>query len=149
MPIIPWRPFWDIERWFEEDWPDVWGRPHLRFPSLKTPRMDISETKKDIIAELELPGVDPKDIEVEVKNNVLKVQAKKKEKKEEKKEGYYRREISAGFYKRTFPLPVEVKGERAKATYEDGMLKIVIPKVTPAKKKKKGVKVKVKKKKTT
>jgi HSP20 family protein len=144
MPIIPWRPFWDMERWFDEDWPDIWERP-LRFPALRTPRMNISETEKEVVAEIELPGVDPKNIEVEVKDNILKVQAKKKEKKEEKRKGYYRREISAGFYKRAIPLPVEVKGEKADATYEDGMLKIIIPKVRTTKKVKKGVKVKEKK----
>lgn len=145
MPIIPWRPFWDIERWFEEEWPEFWRGPRMRFPALRTPRMDISETEKNVIAEVELPGVDPKDIDVEVKENILKVQAKKKEKKEEKKKGYYRKEISKGFYKRVVPLPVEVKGGKAEAEYSDGMLRITIPKVKPKKvEKKKGVKIKVK-----
>ena len=108
--------------------------------------MDISETEKEIVAEVELPGVDPKNINVEVKDNVLMVEAKKEEKKEEKKKGYYRKEISSGFYKRAVPLPVEVIGEKADAEYKEGILKVVIPKVSPKKvEKKKGVKVKVKK----
>lgn len=155
MPIIPWRPFWDIERWFaafgeprlwrEEEWPELWEWPRFRFPEFRRPRMNISETEKDVITEVELPGVDPKDIEVEVGDNFLKVQAKKKEEKEERKKGYYKKEISAGFYKRVVPLPVEVVGEKAKAEYADGILKIVIPKVVPKKtEKKKAVKVKVK-----
>lgn len=151
MPIIPWRPFWDMERWFEKEWPEIWERPRWgrRFPTIRTPRMDISETDKEVIAEVELPGVDPKNIEVEVKNNVLRVEAKKEEKKEEKRKGYYRKEISKGFYKRAIPLPVEVIGERADAEYTDGILKVVIPKVTPKKvKEKKPIKIKVKKTKT-
>jgi len=149
MALIPWRPFWDIEKWFEEEWPEIWEWPRFRFPEFRRPRMNISETDKDVIAEVELPGVDPKNIEVEVGDNFLKVQAKKKEEKEEKKKGYYKKEISAGFYKRVVPLPVEVKGEKAQASYEDGILKVVIPKVVPKKaEKKKAVKVKVKSTKT-
>ena len=148
MPIIPWRPFWDLDRFFEEEWPDFWRRPGFRFPALKTPRMDISETKENVIAEVELPGVEPKDIDVEVEDNVLTVKASTKKKKEEKKKDYYRKEISTGFYRRSVPLPVEVKGKKANATYEDGILKVVIPKVRLKKvEKKKGVKIKVKGKK--
>lgn len=146
MAIIPWRPFWDIERWFEEEWPEMWEWPRFRFPIIRTPRMDISETEKDVIAEVELPGVDPKNIEVEVKNNVLRVEAKKEEKKEEKRKGYYRKEISKGFYKRAVPLPAEVIGEKAEAEYTDGILKVVIPKLSPKKvKKKKPIKIRIRK----
>jgi len=145
MPIIPWRPFWDIERWFEEEWPEIWERPRFRVPMLKVPRMDISETDKEVVAEVELPGVDPNNINVEVENNILKVEAKTKKKEEEKKKGYYRKEISAGFYKRVVPLPVEVIGEKAKADYEDGILKISIPKKEKTKAKTKSIKIEVKK----
>lgn len=147
MPLIPWKPFRDIERWFEEEWPEIfeWPEKPFYFPELRTPRMDIYEEKGNVIAEVELPGVDPKDIDIEVKDNLLKVEAKKEEKKEEKEKGYYRKEISKGYYKRVVPLPVEVKGEKAEASYENGLLKIVIPKVEKKKEEKKGIKVKVKK----
>ncbi|MDI6591730.1 MAG: Hsp20/alpha crystallin family protein [Patescibacteria group bacterium] len=150
MPIIPWRPFWDIERWFEEEWPE-WEWPEFRFPRIvprvpmRTPRMDIYETDGEVVAEVELPGVDPKNIEVEVKDNYLRVEAKAEEKKEEKKKGYYRKEISAGYYKRVVPLPTEVIGEKAEAEYAEGILKVVIPKKKPVKKEeKKPIKIKVK-----
>lgn len=153
MAIIPWRPFWDLERFFDEEWPDIRERPRFGrrfgFPAFRTPKMDISETEKEVIAEVELPGVDPKNIDVEVGENILRVQAKTQEKKEEKKKGYYRKEISSGFYKRAVPLPVEVIGQRAQAEYKDGILKVVVPKVTPKKvKKEKTTKIKVKGKKT-
>jgi len=148
MPIIPWRPFKDLDRWFEDwEWPEDWfERPRWGrlLPVLRTPKMDIYEEGDNVVAEVELPGVDPKNIEVEVKDNTLKVEAKGEEKKEEKKKGYYRKELSKGYYKRVIPLPVEVKGEKAEAEYKEGMLKIVIPKVKPPKKKEKGVKIKVK-----
>jgi len=146
MPIIPWRPFWDIERWFEEMEPEEWfGRPRWGrlLPMIRTPRMDIYEEGNNVIAEVELPGVDPKDIDVEVKDNILRVEAKSEEKKEEKGKGYYRKEISAGYYKRAVPLPVGVIGEKAEANFEGGILKVVIPKKEVKKAEKKGIKIRV------
>ena len=141
MPIIPYRPFWDIERWFEEEWPERW---FPRIPAFRAPRMDIYEDNGNVVAEVELPGVDPKNIEVEVKDNILKVEAKTEEKKEEKRKGYYRKELSKGYYKRAVPLPVEVQEEKAEASFEGGILKMVIPKVKPVKKEeKKPIKIKV------
>ena len=147
MPIIPWRPFGDIEKWFEEEWPEIWERPRWgrMLPMIRTPKIDIYETNGEVVAEVELPGVDPKNIEVEVKDNYLRVEAKAEEKKEEKKKGYYRKEISAGYYKRVVPLPTEVIGEKAEAEYAEGILKVVIPKKKPVKKEeKKPIKIKVK-----
>lgn len=141
MPLIPYRPFWDLNRWFEEEWPERW---FPRIPALRTPKMDIYETDGNVVAEVELPGVDSKNIEVEVKDNVLKVEAKAEEKKEEKGKGYYRKELSKGYYKRAVPLPVEVVGEKAEASFEGGILKVVIPKVKPKKREKeKPIKIKV------
>ncbi|MBZ9573042.1 Hsp20/alpha crystallin family protein, partial [Patescibacteria group bacterium] len=99
----------------------------------------------NVVAEVELPGANPKNREVEVKDNILKVEARAEEKKEEKGKGYYRKELSRGFYKRAVPLPVEVIGEKAGASFEGGILKVVIPKRKPVKKEKeKKIKIKVK-----
>ncbi|MCD6528498.1 Hsp20/alpha crystallin family protein [bacterium] len=150
MPLIPWRPFHDLERWFE-DWPEIWewGERWLpRIPKvslMRTPRVDVYESNGDVVAEFELPGVDPKNIDVEVKDGMVKVEAKAEEKKEEKKKGYYRKELSRGYYKRVIPLPVDIKEDKATASYDNGVLKVTVPKVEPVKKKeKKKVKVKVK-----
>jgi HSP20 family protein len=141
MPIIPWRPFWEIERWFEEFWPEEW--PEFRFPRIRTPRMDIYEEDDKVVAEVELPGVDPKNIEVEVKDNVLRVTAKGKEVKEEKGKGYYKREMGERYFKREVLLPTEVVEEKAEAEYENGILRVTIPKAKPKEEKKK-IKIKVK-----
>jgi HSP20 family protein len=141
MPIIPWRPFWEIERWFEEFWPEEW---EFRFPKIRTPRMDIYEKDDKVIAEVELPGVDPENIEVEVKDNILSVSAKGKEVKEEKGKGYYKREMGERYFKREVLLPTEVVEEKAEAEYENGILKVTIPKAKPKEEKKK-IKIKVKK----
>lgn len=144
MSIIPWKPFWDLERWFEEERPEIeW--PEFRFPKIRTPRMDIYEEGNNVVTEVELPGVDPKDINIEVKDNHLKVEAKVEEKKEVKEKGYYKKEIGARYFKRIVALPAKVKEEKAEAEYADGILKITIPKEAPTKEKEKKIKIKVKK----
>lgn len=144
MPIIPWRPFREIERWFEEEWPEIWEWPELKFPRIRTPRMDIYETENNVVAEFELPGVKPDDIEVEVKEGHLKVEAKTKKEKEEKGKGFYKREIGESIFKRIVPLPAEVQEEKAEAEYENGILRVTIPKVIPKEGKEKKIKIKVK-----
>ena len=150
MSLIPWRPFRDLEKWFEEEWPEIWEWPERWLPSvprgalMRTPRVDVYETDGNVVAEFELPGVDPKNIDVEVKDDMIKVEAKAEEKKEEKKKGYYRKELSRGYYKRIVPLPVNVQENEAEASYKQGVLKVVIPKVESRKKAEKKVKVKVK-----
>lgn len=141
MPIIPYRPFWDLDRWFEDEWPERW---FPKLPAFQAPKMDIYEDDGNVVAEVELPGVKTENIDVEVRDNVLRVEAKTEEKKEEKKKGYYRREMNRGFYRRAVPLPVEVIGEKAVANCKEGVLKVTIPKAKPKKEKKKGTKVKVK-----
>lgn len=106
--------------------------------------MDIYEDKGNVIAEAELPGVDPKNIEVEVRDNILMIEARSEEKKEVKEKGYYRKETGTRYFKRQVPLPAEVAGEKAVAEYEEGVLKLTIPKAAPKKVKKNKIKIKVK-----
>jgi len=145
MPLIPYRPFWDLEKWFEKEWED-WDRYlTTRFPKffgqMETPKVDLYEKEGKIIAEVAVPGMKPEEINVEVEDNVLKIEGKKEERKEEEKKGYYRKEISAGFFRRIIPLPEEIKKESVQATLEEGILKIVMEKAK--KEKPKGVKIKV------
>jgi len=155
MPIVPWRPFWDIDKFFEEEWPEDWfekPRWGLRkwleeTPMIRTPRMDIYEKDNNVFAEVELPGINPENIEVEVRDNVLRIEAKAEEKKEEKGKGYWRKEIGAKYFKRQVLLPAEVVGEKAEAEYKDGILKVSIPKKEIKKEEKKPITIKVKGKK--
>ncbi len=151
MPLIPYHPFREFEKWFEEEWPESWKEKELweapKTPLMRTPRVDVYEANGDVVAEFELPGVDPKNIDIEVKNDMVKVEAKAEEKKEEKKKGYYRKELSRGYYRRVIPLPVNIAEDKAKAFYENGVLKITLPKVKIEKEKEKAKKVEVKVKK--
>jgi len=139
MAIIPWKPFDEIDRFFSDE---DWFLPIL--PKLQTgPVMDMYETDKDVVAEVNLPGVDPEKIDISVKNGILRISGASEEKREEKKKGYWRKEIRKGSFERAVRLPSEVQEDKIDATYEKGVLKVVIPKAkTKAAKKK--VKIKVK-----
>ncbi len=113
-------------------------------PNYRQPLADVFETDKELIMNIELPGVDKKDIEVELKGNNLEVKVERKEehKTEDKKKGFYRLERSyAGFY-RQFPLPENVNKDKIDASYKNGVLEIRIPKKSA--KSSKGSKINIK-----
>ncbi len=115
IPFSDFYPFKDIE----DEWWDI---------DTKTPRTDVYEEKGRVVAEMELPGVEPKDIVVEIQDNALRVEAKTSEKREEEEKGYYTKEIKQGYYKRVLPLPVEVKEDKVDASYDNGVLTVTAPK---------------------
>jgi HSP20 family protein len=86
--------------------------------------------------DVDLPGVEKKDIKVEVKDNRITISGERKSKKEVKEEGYYRSESSYGEFERSFTLPEEVDSENVKASCEDGVLEVTLPKLVADKKKK-------------
>jgi HSP20 family protein len=139
MSLIPWKPFSDFDKFFEND---DWLLPVFSKTDFSRPAMDIKETEKEIIAEVEIPGFDPKNIEISVDNGVLRISGKMDEKKEEKEKGYWKKEIRRGSFERIVRLPEEVKENAIEATYEKGILKIVMPKAEAKPKTK--VKIKVK-----
>ena len=126
MAIIPRQPFSDMERFFEDN---EWLLPVLPHLGAMKPAMDVYETEKDVIAEVNIPDFDPEKVDVAVKDGVLKISGKMDEKKEEKDDkGYWRKEIRKGSFERLMRLPVAVKEDAIDATYEKGVLKIVMPK---------------------
>jgi HSP20 family protein len=101
---------------------DLWGDAAGEF----LPRVDVSETGKEVRITAELPGLDEKDVEVTVTNNMLTI---KGEKKVEKEEGdYYHSERSYGYFDRTIALPQGIDADNAKAKFKKGVLKVTIPK---------------------
>jgi len=125
MSLIPWKPFSDLDRFFGDD---DWLMPVFPRVELTKPAMDVKETDKEVIAEVEIPGFDPERVDVSVEDGVLRVKGSMDEKKEEKEKGYWRKEIRTGSFERMVRLPVAVKEDAIEATYEKGVLKIVMPK---------------------
>lgn len=137
--------FKEMDRFFDEYLPRrLWHQFHRGLPGSlatssmspfagKTPRVDVINREGDILIKAELPGVDKKDINITIANNILTLEASmSKEEKEEKAE-YYRQEICRGSYQRTFELPAAVKENEAKATFKNGILELTIPKVEKTK----------------
>lgn len=98
-----------------------------------SPRVDVYEKDNNIVIEAEIPGAKKEDIEVKVKDNAVVVKGEVKREEEKKEENYYRSERFYGKFERVLPLPTDVKVEEAKATFENGILKLTIPKATQEK----------------
>lgn len=92
------------------------------------PAVDIVEREKDYQITAELPGMDEKDIEVKVSNDMLTIKGEKKLEREEKKKDYYLSERSYGEFRRSFWLPESVDREKIEANFAKGVLTITIPK---------------------
>lgn len=98
------------------------------------PRVDVKETEKGLEVYAELPGIELKDIEVELAPTSLTFQGKKDESTEEKSESYFRRERYFGSFYQEIPLPWEIDPStiKADAIFNNGVLTVTIPKPAPA-----------------
>jgi HSP20 family protein len=92
------------------------------------PAVDIFENDTNIVIKAELPGIEKKDIVVDVKDRVLTLKGERSSENEVKEDNFYRRERTFGKFERAFTLPEHVKANDIKADYKDGVLRIDIPK---------------------
>ena len=92
------------------------------------PEVDITEDAETIVVSTELPGMNRDDIEIDIVNGVLTISGEKKEETENNSRTWHRREVRYGCFSRSFTLPTDVDGDEAGASYENGVLKIVLPK---------------------
>jgi HSP20 family protein len=100
------------------------------------PAVNISENDNELVIEMAAPGMRKKDFKVEVINNQLNIAYKKEQKEEEgNKTNHWRKEFSFESFERTFSLPAIVEGDKVYATYNDGILKIALPKKEEARRK--------------
>ena len=98
-------------------------------PATWTPRADLTETEKAYELTVDLPGMEKKDITVNMEGNRLTISGERTEKSEEKKKGYLRRERIEGSFYRTFLMPEAVHESDVKAVFKEGVLRVTIPKV--------------------
>ena len=148
--LIRWDPLRDLvslrdamDRLFEESfvqprgaWPTLAGRE-------QSLALDVYETDDDLVVEASLPGVKPEEVDISIVGNTLTIRGEHEEQHEKKEEGkYYCRERRYGAFQRSVSLPVEVNADKAQATFEDGVLKLSLPKAEEAKPKRIEVAVK-------
>ncbi|CAN0626394.1 HSP20 family protein [Burkholderia multivorans] len=119
------EPFWRRER--------TW---------VSAPAVDVAETDKAYEIVAELPGIDEKDIEVNLVSGGITIKGEKHEEKEEKKKDYYLHERHFGSFERYFPMPDGVDTEKVEATFKKGILTVILPKTQEAQKAEKKIPIK-------
>ena len=111
--------------WFEGG---LWGR------TMQVPAVNITEQKDNYLVSLAAPGLKKDDFKIDVDGNMLTISTEKEETKEEKDKKYTRKEYNYSSFSRSFSLPEEINKEKIEAYYEDGVLKITLPRKEEARK---------------
>ena len=150
-----WRPFEtlrkEVDRLFDDFGDDFWRRPFRSLAGLErswaqkfvaAPPADVVETDKAYEITAELPGIDQKNIEVNVANGGITIRGEKKQETEEKNKDYYVSERRYGSFERYFSLPEGVDADKIEATFKNGVLKVTLPKTAEAQKPAKRIEVK-------
>ncbi|OPX26355.1 MAG: hypothetical protein B1H05_02455 [Candidatus Cloacimonas sp. 4484_140] len=133
MAIIRYQPFRNM---LDSFFRNSEFMPSFQDTNFRMP-VDIYEKDGMVTIDFELPGLDKKDINIELEGNNLTVSGKIQKDSEVKEENYYRCERSYGEFSRSFTIPDGIKEKDLKATYKDGVLKVTFPKTKEIEKKKK------------
>ncbi len=142
MTIVRWEPFRGMvslqermNRLFDESFRGLTGAAEGDWGLGGTwaPPVDIYEHNGNIVLKAELPGVDPKDVDVRLENNVLTLRGERKFGSEVTREDYHRVERSYGGFSRSFTLPSVVDQQHIKADFKDGVLQVTLPQREEAK----------------
>jgi HSP20 family protein len=122
----------DTDRFFDSD---------LMKRMQMVPAVNVVEKNNEYEIELAAPGLDKKDFNITLENGVLTIACEKEEEKEEKDKSYTRQEYSYTNFERSFTLPENVKSDKLDARYENGVLRLVLPKTVETKVKPKEIPV--------
>jgi HSP20 family protein len=142
-------PFEEMEHWFEEAFRrpflSPW-MPRFRFPELIglrefSPSVDIFEEGNDVVVKAELPGMSKDEIDVNISDDVITISGEKKSEEKIEKKDYFRLERSQGSFSRSLTLPTEIQTDKARASFDNGVLVVRIPKSEAAIQKVKKVKI--------
>ena len=127
-------PFSDLRTTMDRLFEGGFSRPWRLLPTEHETDFDVdlAETDKDIDVKAALPGVKPEDVSITVQDGVLTIRAEHKEETEENKKDYFRKELHYGSFQRAFALPTGTDVDKAKATFENGVLHLTLPKAGAA-----------------
>ena len=136
-------PFEDMERAFEKFMSGGWLRPLAWDRSIwhdimepfqgRMTRTDVMDRDDDFLVRAEVPGVQKKDVEVSLVDNMLTIRGKVEHEHKEKKADYYRCEISQGAFSRTVLVPGKFDASKVSASLKDGVLEVTLPKIEASK----------------
>ncbi|MEY6431442.1 Hsp20/alpha crystallin family protein [Thioalkalicoccus limnaeus] len=135
----------EMDRLFENFFPRGWMRPWRRgWPewtmemapfTMTAPRVDVIDRESDILVRAEVPGVDRKDIEVDLSGQTLTIRGERRREEKRERDDYLYEEIAHGTFSRVIHLPQDVLADEVKAEFRDGVLEIRLPKVTATERK--------------
>jgi HSP20 family protein len=119
---------------FFKPWNEWFDNGGLLSRAMNVPAVNITEQKNDYLVSLAAPGLKKEDFKIDVDGNMLTISSEKEETKEEKDKKFTRKEYNYSSFSRSFTLPEEINKEKIEAKYEDGVLKISLPRREEAKK---------------
>ena len=135
MNLVRWNPYGEmtamknrINRMFSEPYWLTRRMDDDTDMGMWNPVVDLYEKDDHFVIKAELPGVDKKNISIDLKDRVLTLSSERSYENEVKEESYYRRERSYGKFQRAFTLPAHVESDKIKAEFNDGLLQIEVPK---------------------
>jgi len=131
-PIQAWNPFREMEH-FRRDFDELFdrflgrGKRGAKEPSIFEPAVESYIEGDKLVVRADLPGIDPKNVEITVTGDTLTIKGSREEKREEKERNFVFKEVSYGSFERAITLPAGVKVEDIKASYKDGVLELTAP----------------------
>jgi HSP20 family protein len=135
MDLISWNPWNEMvslrermDRVFDDSLFRSDRRDDFMAMGTWSPAVDLFEKDDKVVIKAELPGLEKKDISLDLKNGVLTLKGERKHESEVKEENYYRREMSCGKFIRSFTLPADVDADKIKAEFQNGLLTVEVPK---------------------
>ena len=133
--LIRWEPTRELstlrdrmDRLFSEASGRGWGGEEGLATGAWVPPVDVFETPESIILKADLPEVNRDEVDISIENNTLTIKGERKMEKEVKEKNFYRMERSYGTFSRSFTLPPTVAGDKAEASFNDGVLTLTLPK---------------------
>ncbi len=114
--------------WFDSESSNLWGH------AMNIPAVNVTEHNKEYMVELAVPGMKKDDFKIDIDGNMLTISSEKEETKEEKEKKFTRKEYNYSSFSRSFTLPEEINKEKIDAKYENGILKIALPRKEEVKK---------------
>lgn len=142
--LVPFREFERMRRDIDRLWDSFFEgglRRRAEGEEEWLPALDLAETDNELVVKAEVPGMDPKDIDISLSDGMLTIKGEKKQEREEKESDYHLIERSYGAFTRSIHLPKQVQSDKISASYKNGILRITLPKSEEAKKKE--IKIKV------
>jgi HSP20 family protein len=127
--LLPLRPFRDLERWARQFEPRLprWFEEYTDGEQEYLPAIDSYIKDGTLTVRADIPGLEPKDIEVSVLGNVLTIKGERENKKEAKTEDYIKREVSYGKFERRMTLPEGAVTDKIRAMFRNGVVEVTMP----------------------